>query len=128
MKIHFTIEQLEQMKTHELADLLSNLALLLRRMPDVPCGQLTQQIPDIAAFTQPEIPLQPSSSPPVAQIGLNSAFTREELDKKKLPELKKIAEDQLISHAKNIKKADLINRILAKPADGHSEQYAMRDL
>ena len=119
MKTHITIEQLEQMKTHELADLLSNLALLLRRMPDVPCGQLTQQIPDDKVYRQQELP---------QQVLLTSASTYEALNKKKLVELKKLADDQLISYTGNIKKADLIKKILAQPADGHSEQYAMRDL
>ena len=45
MGTRMTIDQLEQMKTHELADLLANVVLLLRRMPDVACKQLVQQVP-----------------------------------------------------------------------------------
>lgn len=40
--MRFTIQQLEEMKTHELAELLSNFVLLLRRLPNVPFSQLDQ--------------------------------------------------------------------------------------
>jgi hypothetical protein len=39
-KQRLTISDLEQLKTHELADLLSNTVLVLRRLPDVPFVEL----------------------------------------------------------------------------------------
>jgi hypothetical protein len=36
-----TIAELEQLTTHELADLVSNIVLILRRLPNVPVSQLT---------------------------------------------------------------------------------------
>lgn len=38
--LRFTLAQLEAMSTHEVADLLSNLVLLLRRLPDVAMSEL----------------------------------------------------------------------------------------
>ncbi len=38
----WSVEQLEGCTTHELADLPSNLVLLLRRLPDVPMSELGQ--------------------------------------------------------------------------------------
>jgi hypothetical protein len=35
-----TVDDLEKMTTHQIADLLANLVLVLRRMPDVPAVQL----------------------------------------------------------------------------------------
>lgn len=36
----FTLAQLEAMSTHQVADLLSNLVLILRRLPDVAISEL----------------------------------------------------------------------------------------
>ena len=121
MKTRITIEQLEQMKTHELADLLGNVAMLLRRMPDVPCSELIQPIPADDVFMQEELPQQ--SLPAVH-------FTEAELKKKTttLPYLKKIADSLFISYPSNIKKADLISKILDRAASGRSEQYAIQNL
>lgn len=117
MKTRLTIEQLEQMKTHELADLLSNVVLLLRRMPDVECGQLAQHIPTLEDFNQPELPQRPMPDKP---------FTGDELRKKTVPELKKIARDMNISTAG--KKDDLVKKILARSVNGRSEQFAIQDV
>jgi hypothetical protein len=119
MKTRITVEQLEQMKTHELADLLGNVALLLRRMPDIECGQLVQQNPSDEVFLQAE--LSQRSRP-------TSPYTQVELQKKKLAELKTIADSLFISYPGRVKKDDLISKILAKPAHGHSEQFAIQDL
>jgi len=40
MSSPLTIDQLENMKTHDLADLLANIVMVLRRMPDVSCKGL----------------------------------------------------------------------------------------
>lgn len=37
---HLTLSDLETMGTHEFAELLSNLALILKRLPDVPLAAL----------------------------------------------------------------------------------------
>jgi hypothetical protein len=38
--LRFTLAQLEAMSTHQVADLLSNLVLILRRLPDVAISEL----------------------------------------------------------------------------------------
>lgn len=118
MGTRMKIDQLEQMKTHELADLLASVVLLLRRMPNVACKELFEQVPDHNGLEQPEIvhALLPSPS-----------FTREELGKKKVDELKKLAKE-LHVRSSSTRKDDLINKILARRPDGHSEQRAIQDL
>lgn len=117
MKTRLTISELEQMKTHELADLLSNVVLLLRRMPDVECGQLTQYPPSVEDFFQPELPQRAVQDKP---------FTEGELKKKKVEELKTIARDMNLSTTG--KKDDLVRRILARSVSGRSEQFAIQDM
>ncbi len=120
-KTYLTIEQLEGMKTHELADLLGNIAMLLRRMPDVACGQLTEPIPADNVFMETDIPQR--TSPKIS-------LTEAELKKKSttVKDLKKIADELFISYNSKTLKEELINKILARVASGHSEQYAIRDL
>lgn len=36
-----TVDELSQLTTHELSDLIANCVLLLRRMPNVECSKLT---------------------------------------------------------------------------------------
>jgi hypothetical protein len=43
MKHHWTPAELEHIKTHELAEWLSNVVLLLRRLPNVPMSELGAQ-------------------------------------------------------------------------------------
>jgi len=119
MGTRMTIDQLEQMKTHELADLLANVVLLLRRMPDVACKQLVQQVPG-NEFLEP---------PKVEQGFIPAAsLTREGLAKRKVAELKALAKELNVFFSASIKKDDLVTKILAKSADGYSEQRAIRDL
>ncbi len=113
-----TIEQLEQMKTHELADLLGNVAMLLRRIPDVPCGELIQPISADDVFMREELSQQSSPTP---------HFTEAELKKKNKEELKKIAKDLFILYTGKTLKEELISKILARVATGRSEQYAIQD-
>src|SRR5437868_5855065 len=113
MGTRMTIEQLEKMKTHELADLLANVVLLLRRMPNVECKQLIEQVPGNGYVEQP---VSEQVSRP------RSTFTREELSKKHLPELRALAKELNVLFAASIRKDDLIHKILARPADGRSEQ------
>ncbi len=119
MKTRITVEQLEQMKTHELAELLGNVALLLKRMPDVECGQLAQQIGSDTILMQAELPQRSLPS---------SLFTEAGLRKTKLEALKKIADDLLIAYSSRIRKDDLVSKILACSARGRSEQLAIQDL
>ena len=120
MQTRLTIDQLEKMKTHELADMLANVVLLLRRMPDVECKHLVQQVPDNQRVEQPAFEQ-------VAVIRL--PLTREELAKKTAAELKVLAKElNVFIPASAKKKDDLISRILAKSVDGHSEQRAIQDI
>jgi hypothetical protein len=119
MATRLTIDQLEKMKTHELADMLANVALLLRRMPDVECKQLVQQIPSMQNIDQPTFEPLPMSA---------SSFTREELAKKKVAELKALASKLNVLFPSSIKKDGLIEKILARPVDGRSEQRAIQDI
>jgi hypothetical protein len=114
-----TIDQLEKMKTHELADMLANIVLVLRRMPDVECKQLVPQVPS-------DQDTERSTSAPTATS--LSTFTRGELAKKKLDELKMLAKELNVLCPAKIKKDELIDKILAKPTDGRSEQRAIQDL
>lgn len=117
MSIRITVEQLEQMKTHELADLLANVVLLLRRLPDVECKQL-QQLPEVTSPMDTQQPLRPSLTP----------LSQEELKKKNVAELKALAKDLHIPFPTKILKDDLVNKILARWATGHSEQYAIQNV
>jgi len=119
VRTHVTIDQLEKMKTHELADMLANVVLVLRRMPDVECKQLVQQLPHDVEVEQPSVVQVAKPSP---------SFRREELTKKKLDELKMLAKELNVLCPAKIKKDELIDKILARPADGHSEQRAIQDL
>ena len=119
MGTRLTIDQLEKMKTHELADMLANVVLLLRRMPDVECKQLLQPVPGNQNGEQP--PLEHVSAP-------ISSFTHEELEGKNVPELKTLAKKLNVLYSATTKKHELITRILAKSADGRSEQRALLDM
>ncbi len=119
MGTRMTINQLEQMKTHELADLLANVVLLLRRMPDVACKQLVQQVPSNQDVEQPKAELRAIPA---------SSFTREELSQRKVAELKTLAKELNVLFFAAIKKDDLINKILARSPDGRSEQRAIQDI
>ena len=119
MATRLTIDQLEKMKTHELADMLANVVLLLRRMPDVECKQLVQQVPGKQSIERPTF----------EQVSMSaSSFTREELAKKTVAELKALAKELNVLFSGTTKKDDLINKILARAADGRSEQRAIQDL
>ncbi|SRR5690242_840560 len=119
METRMTIDQLEKMKTHELADMLANVVLVLRRLPDVECKQLVQQVPSS----------QDGEPHPKEQVPQSTAsLTREELAKKKLADLKTLAKDLHVLFPNAIKKDDLINKILARSADGRSEQRMLQDL
>ena len=119
MGTRLTIAQLEQMKTHELAELLANVVLLLRRLPDIEYKQLIGQI-----SSQQEIEQSNTE-----QAEMPTTFlSREELARRKVPELKTLAKELNVLFSVSIKKEDLINKILARSADGRSEQRAIQDM
>jgi len=132
MSIRMTVEQLEQMKTHELADLLSSLALVLRRLPDVPCVQLQQGIAEIEDVQpEPKKKTVAKSKKPTAiveeqpiEAGSLPIYTEAELRKKTAADLKKIVEALHIPTSAK-KKEDLISKILARQGREHSEQFAI---
>jgi len=119
MGTRLTIDQLEKLKTHELADLLANVVLLLRRMPDVECKQLIQQVPGNQHVKDPG---SEHISSPV------SSYTQEELEEKKKDELKALAKKLNVRGFSTKNKDDLIVGILARSANGRSEQRAMLDM
>lgn len=118
------MEQLEQMTPHELADMLSNIVMLLRRMPNVSWKEL--QSPQIQAPTTSIV----EKAPEIQAPSHSHVLLHEELNKMHVPDLKEIAKDLNMIVAKNIKKEDLINKILSRQShqDGHSEQYAIQNL
>jgi len=120
MNTRFTVEQLEQMKTHELADLLANVVLVLRRMPNIECKQLSQ-MPETV-----QLPALPITSPTTAPA--SHSITTEDLQSRTVPQLKKIATELHVTYTGRIKKDELIAKILSRQANGHSEQYAIQHL
>ena len=145
----FTAEQLESMTTHELADMLSNIVMLLRRMPDVPCQELTAQLsnteqnadvssdttsptvgtPTIAA----EVPVQHQEAS--EQNGQSASSLQERIDafmndkKMTVPKLKAMADELGIPYPTKATKADLAKRVAERQMrGGHSEQYAIMNL
>ena len=120
MSTRLTVDQLERMKTHELADLLANVVLLLRRMPDVACGQLAQQIPSHSAIQA--LPEQPQATMPTVIL------SREDLQKKTVAELKKIAHELRLPLSAKMKKDEMVSKILARSTEQHSEQFAIHEI
>jgi len=119
MENRITVDQLEQMKTHELADLLANVVLLLRRMPNVECYHFVQQVPDSHDLKQPEAERVAKQVP---------SFTKKELSDKNVLQLRALAKELNVLFTKAVKKDDLIQKILAKSHNGHSEQQAIQNM
>lgn len=124
MNKHLTIDQLEAMKVHELADLLGNIVMVLRRMPDVECRQLTAQFAMDEAVPDKEQSLQPTVPTDSSTLALKEA----ELKSKKVTELKAIATDLGLRLPSKAKKDDFVAKILARLGQTHSEQYAIQNL
>ncbi|MBV9230701.1 MAG: Rho termination factor N-terminal domain-containing protein [Chloroflexi bacterium] len=120
MSTRLTVDQLEHMKTHELADLLANVVLLLRRMPNVEWRALASQLPGDELFAIEEVPeSRPAEAP---------TLTAETLKKKTVAELKKLADELHLPISSKIKKDELISKLLARQTRNHSEQYAIQDV
>ena len=139
--------QLARMTTHELADMLSNVVLLLRRMPDVPCEALvareastaqTPIIPTIPITTATETPHEQNTTLPqiglmepvglMGLVGLQERIAELEGKKYTIPKLQAMADELGIPYPTKPKKADLAKRIAERQMRGHSEQYAMMNL
>ena len=118
MDTRITIDQLEGMKTHEVADLLSNVVLLLRRMPNVECRQLTSQLTNDDIFTEKTVKQPPSQA----------TWTVADLKGKTVAELKQIANDLHLPFPSKIRKDDLLNKLTVRLSRSHSEQYAIQDI
>jgi Rho termination factor, N-terminal domain len=123
MNTRFTVTQLERMTTHELADLLGNIVILLKRLPDVECKLLEQVFPDSEPITAEEAPVQTTSS-----VQPQKKYTATELKAKKSPELKDIAKELHLTFAAKATKDVLIGKILAYQEQGYSDQFAIQHL
>ena len=125
MNKHLTVDQLEAMKVHELADLLGNIVLVLRRMPDVEFRQLTAQFSSEDSVAEKESSVQTTTP---ALTDTNIVLKRTELENKKVAELKVIAADLGLKLPSKAKKDDYVAKILARLSHSHSEQYAIQHL
>jgi hypothetical protein len=125
MNKHLTVDQLEAMKVHELADLLGNIVLVLRRMPDVECRQFAAQFSSKDSVSEQETSAQ-TTAPVLTDT--YSALTETELKNKKLAELKGIAADLGLKLGSKSKKDDYIAKIFTRLNQSHSEQYAIQNL
>lgn len=123
MSPRITTDQLEQMKTHELADLLTNVVLLLRRLPNVEWQQLLAPLPAIEPATQAPSPVQTTETPQAVP-----ALSAAQLKKMTVPELHKLARELALPVASKIKKDDLIQKLLARITHSHSDQFAIQEI
>src|SRR6266700_2721323 len=117
MNTPIAVKQLEQMTTHELATVLSEVVLLLRRLPNVKWQDLQQAEQTIATKQVQEIHPQ--------------VLILEELKKMRIADLQEIAKDLHMHVPAKTRKDDLIARIIARQGRqdyNHSEQYAIQDI
>lgn len=125
MNKHLTVDQLEAMKVHELADLLGNIVLVLRRMPDVEFRQLAAQFSSEEPASEKENSAQPTA-PTLTDTELT--LKEAELKSKTIPALKVIATGLGLKLSSKAKKDDYVAKILARLSQSHSEQYAIQNL
>lgn len=114
MATRFSIEYFEHMTTHELADLLSLIVLLLRRLPDLSWLEL-QSLWDTQAGTDQQHP---------------QAAMHDILKELCVADLREIAEDLHMPLPSRIKKEDLITKILVRQerqTHEHQQRYAMQE-
>jgi hypothetical protein len=125
MNKRLTVDQLENMKVHELADLLGNIVLVLKRMPNVEFRQLTTQFSLEDSVIEKENSVQP---PAPTLTDANLALKEAELKSKKKAELEVIAADLGLKLPKKITKDEYVAKIFARLSQSHSEQYAIQNL
>lgn len=140
----FTAVQLEQMTTHELANMLANVVLLLRRMPDVPCQELVARETNVTAPLEAISSLSATRDAPIAPVLSNNLDSTQhgqsapspiqqridELMEKQytVAKLRTMADELGIPYPTKATKAELAKRIAERQARGHSEQYAIMHL
>jgi len=124
----FTIEQLEQMKTHELADLLANVVLVLKRMPNVECRELGSSFgsgeEDVRVLEQ-GVQVEVLE---MAKVKEKVKFSAAELEEKKVAEVKEIAKGLHLTVLSKSTKKELISKILVRQEQEHSDQFAIQHL
>ncbi len=127
MKTRLTVAQLEQMQVHELAELLANIVIVLRRLPNVPFVQLQPELAtyDSSDIQQRETTLSTNAAEKSATSSL-PIFTEAQLRSKKVAELKELVVTLHISTSAKTK-AELISKILASQGQKHSEQFAIQN-
>ena len=134
MSSPLTIDQLENMKTHDLADLLANVVMVLRRMPDVSCKELQPvlEVPPVQVEqtkkSTPKSKKVVSVEEDLATSPAHTHFSQQELKDKKAPELKEIAKGLHILGVAKANKDELVSKILAKQERSHSEQFAIQNI
>ncbi|HLG74820.1 MAG TPA: Rho termination factor N-terminal domain-containing protein [Ktedonobacteraceae bacterium] len=136
MSPRITTDQLEQMKTHELADLLTNVVLLLRRLPNVEWQQLLAPLPAVEPATEAPLPVSGHRQPTLSTEPEHStetpkavpALSATQLKKMTVPELHKLARELALPVASKIKKDDLIQKLLARINNSHSDQFAIQEI
>ncbi len=157
MDTRITIDQLEHMKTHEVADLLSNVVLLLRRMPNVECRQFTNNDTPIdididqpweMVVDQTQTPTTQTSVGRKEKKGTKSKQIADDLSKKLTAEqvpaeitltvadlkgktvlqLRQIAKDLNFPLASGLKKDEVLNKLTTRLSRIHSEQYEIQNI
>jgi len=125
----FTIEQLEQMKTHELADLLANVVLVLKRMPNVECRELASSFnsgeEDGGLMEQQEVQ---AGGLEAAKVKEKVKFSAAELEAKKVGEIKEIAKELHLTVLSKSTKKELISKILVRQEQEYSDQFAIQHI
>jgi len=155
MDTRITIDQLERMKTHEVADLLSNVVLLLRRMPNVECRQFTNDDTPITNSqpTEKVVEQPPTPTPPTPvdrkgkkptklkkiaddlsietvseQVPAKTTWTVADLKGKTVSQLKDIAADLNLPLRSGIRKDEMLTKLIARLSRSHSEQYEIQNI
>lgn len=140
MDTRITFDQLEQMKTHEIADLLTNVVRVLRRFPNVDCSQLfsdtsVPQADDLSSEMLVELATADEAMIALPQFNgtleANEAalpITADDLTIMTVAQLKVLAKELSIPIASKIKKDELVTKILARKLRNRSEQLMMQQI
>ena len=128
MSIRFSVEELERMRTHELADLLANVVLLLRRMPDVECRELGADLQEFEKIEKVEKAGKKREVGEVVSGAVPIKMTEAELQGKTVPQLKQIAKELYVTLPTKVVKKELVGRILARMERGSSDQFAIQHM
>jgi hypothetical protein len=124
----FTIEQLEQMKTHDLADLLANVVLVLKRMPNVECRELASSFSggeEDGGMLEQEVQ---TGGLEMAKVKEKVKFSAAELEAKKVGEIKDIAKELHLTVLSKSTKKEMIGKILVRQEQEYSDQFTIQNL